>query len=116
MKKKRTGLILGIIGFILMLPMVIIAFVAQGLLKKAGADDAGLIVFLLVNLPALAGFIAAFFTRKFPVAAGTIMLVAGLLILIPGVVFGTILFGAITGLLYAIGGGIVLHQSTKFPK
>ena len=104
-KKSNTPMILGIIGFVAMIPGLLCAS-ACGAILEAGAAAAGIgnSVFAMTAIPMLAGFIFCFLAKSKAVLSGIVMTASSVIILIPVIMSGNWFFGLITVACYLIGG------------
>lgn len=105
--KKAAPIIMGIVGFLLMMPIFLGGAILKTLATKAGMETTSTVIFLTIQLPSLVGFVASLGSLAAPKVAGAFMLIAGIIILIPGIIFTSGIFGGFTGALY-IGAGLLL--------
>jgi len=115
--ERKIAKILGILGFILFLPIIAVVLVGSSIIGTHISGVIGLVTFLLLTIPATVGFIFSLRANKKPKSSGVLMLICGLLILIPGILTGVLIVGIIPGVLFSLGGLLLLtEKSIKEPK
>ncbi len=113
--KSNTPMILGIVGFVAMIPGLMCASVCGGAIEViqqgsgAGSGVGGTII-ALTAIPTLAGFIFSFFSKTKASLAGIAMIASAALLLIPIVMSANWFFGLIAIACYLIGGIISLQN------
>lgn len=107
-KKSNTPMILGIIGFVAMIPGLICATACGAIIEAtAVAGESGGIgnyIIALTAVPTLAGFIFCFLAKSKAVLSGIIMVASSVIVLVPVIISGNWIFGLITVACYLIGG------------
>ncbi len=101
---KAIPVILGVMGFVFALPMIAGAEVMKQVFAKSEQPDLDLILFFVFQLPSLIGFVSSISSPWAPRVAGVFMLISGSIIVVPGLIFGSIVLGFMTGFLYILGG------------
>ncbi len=110
MKSKKIGLWFGIAGFVLSIPAILLILFGATLVDTVTGGGVGQILFWVLSLPSLLGFITSITSIWTPKLSGVFMILSGLIILVPGLIFGTIFFGLFTAMLYLIGGVLSLTR------
>lgn len=102
-------MILGIIGFIAMIPGLLCASLC-GAIMEAAADATGeegglgTMIIALTAVPMIIGFIFCFMAKSKARLAGFAMIGSAVVLLVPVIMSGNWLFGLITIACYLIGG------------
>ena len=102
--KSNVPMILGIIGFVAMIPGLLCASACGALVSAGGEGGTGTFIILLTALPMLVGFVFSFMSKSKPKVTGIVMLISAIVLLIPVVMSGNFFFGLIAFACYLIGG------------
>ena len=97
-------MILGIVGFVAMIPGLLCASACGALMSAGGASGSGTFITLLTALPMFAAFIFGFLSKSKAVLAGIVMIASAVILLIPVILSANFLFGLIAFACFLIGG------------
>lgn len=108
-EKSNTPMILGIVGFVAMIPGLLCASACgafvEGMSATSGESSGfGGFVFSMTAIPMIAGFIFSFLSKSKAMLSGIVMTASAVILLIPVILSGNWFFGLITVACYLVGG------------
>lgn len=113
----RPSTLIGFLGFILLIPLLIETLIIESVATDMKIYGIRKIAIFAVYLPTIFGLIGSLLPKSLKTISGCLLFISGIIILIPGIIFGLIIeymfFGVLGGILFIISGTILLLKTEK---
>ncbi len=113
----RLSSIIGFLGVILSTPLLAETLLIEGTATEMEIPEIRIISMFIVYLPIFFGLVGSLFAKWLHTLSGVFLFTSGLVILIPGIIFGiiteNIFFGIISSLMFIFAGALLLFKKDK---